>query len=231
MRIGWSLYNDETGQILPARCGRNGCDYCLPLNAVRRARAVAMMLPKRTLTLTNVADSAAEDPWQQARVNINRTREYLKRSGVDPGSWATFVERGSKTGMVHAHIAQTGSRPIPKDVLQECAHRAGIGWTRIEAVRKTGDLSRYVGKGFGIAGYGVKTFGDDAETDPREALRLNGGRIGHFSRGFFLSAAGAKLPVREAEKLAARLARESRDEGGRWVLIREALAPLAPSPA
>jgi hypothetical protein len=201
--------NVETGELVPARCGRNGCWYCLPLNARRRVLAVAMMRPTRTATITNAADPGDPDPWQTIRRRYNRTREYLTRMGVDPGWWSVFGERGSETGMVHVHIAQHGPKKLPKEALQEAAHKAGAGWTRVESVRDPGDLSAY----------GLKGFVADGE-EPAKNLELNGGRLGHFSRGFFTSSEGETLGVRAAEKLAAELARG--DEAGSWVLVRSA---------
>ncbi len=78
-------------------------------------------------------------------------------------------------------------------------------------------MADYVAKGFGIARYVGKSFSDDS-ADPLEALTLNGGRLGHFSRGFFKSEAGETLGVRQAEKLARR---RDRDEALTWVLVHD----------
>lgn len=223
-RLGWVFFNDRSGEIVPARCGRNGCDYCLPLNARRRAGAMAWMGCDRSITLTNLADSDDDDPWPTARRRYNRIREYLLRESVEPGAWGVFIERGGSTGMVHAHVAQRGPSAIPKRVLQECAHRAGAGWTRIEKIRAGAGFSSYVGKGFST--YIGKGF---SAANAHEALALNGGRLGHFSRGFFRSPAGVTLGVRDAERLASEA---RRDEGsGTWVLMREASAPATAGPA
>jgi hypothetical protein len=95
------------------------------------------------------------------------------------------------------------------------AHKVGIGWTRIERVRSSTNIGAYVGKGFGISTYVGKGF-TATDTNPLDALALNGGRLGHFSRGFFKSADGATLPVRAAEKQAC----ASEDGAGSWVLVR-----------
>lgn len=219
------MFNESSGLVVPARCARNVCAYCLPLNARRRALALAWAGVRRSITLTEVADRDDPEAWQTARRRVNRTREYLVRQSVDPGLWAVFVERGEDTGMVHAHIAQRGPRPVPKDALQEAAHRAGAGWSRIEAIRGTGDFSRYVGKSF--SRYVGKSFAQD---DAGDALRLNGGRIGHFSRGFFVSPDGRTIGVRSAEKHAVRAIR-GESETGRWVLVREHLLGGSEAPS
>lgn len=170
---------------------------------------------RRSITITEVAERDSEDPWPEVRRRVNRVREYLLRKSLDPGLWGYFAERGSETGMVHVHVAQNGKDPIPKGALQEAAHRAGAGWTRIEAIRQGKGFSQYVGKGF--SSYVGKGF---TAQDGQDNLQLNGGRLGHFSRGFFADPrTGATLGVREAEKRAAEALRTG--EAGRWVLVRE----------
>jgi len=168
---------------------------------------------RRSVTITEVAARDDDDAWQTARRTVNRVREYLHRQSVDPGAWGYFIEEGSKTGMVHAHVGQHGPKPIPKDQLQEAAHRAGAGWTRVEAIRQGKGFAQYVGKGF--ASYVGKGFTTD---DGQRNLALNGGRLGHFSRGFFRSPKGETLGVREAERRAAEALQT--EESGPWVIIR-----------
>jgi hypothetical protein len=209
---GVRLLNLTTGEVVSARCGRNGCAYCLPLNARRRAAAMQWVGVRRSITITEVASRDDEDPWQAARRRVNRVREYLQRESIDPGLWGYFIERGTQTGMVHAHVAQRGAQRLPKEALQEASHRAGAGWTRVEAIRQTGKFSAYVGKGF--SAYVGKGF---TQADAVDNLTLNGGRLGHFSRGYFKSPEGETLGVREAEKRAAEAFRT--EEAGRWVII------------
>jgi hypothetical protein len=171
---------------------------------------------RRSITLTEVAPREMEDPWPLVRRRVNRVREYLQRQAIDPGLWGYFAERGGEDGMVHVHVAQNGPRPVPKDALQDASHRAGAGWSRIEKIRQGKGFSAYVGKGF--SAYVGKGFtADDASAN----LRLNGGRLGHFSRGFFRSPEGETLGVREAERRAA--AALGTGEDGSWVLMRESL--------
>jgi hypothetical protein len=149
------------------------------------------------------------------RYRVNKMRELLKRDGYAAGMWGSFVERGSDTGMIHVHVAQHGPKKIPKEALQDVAHRVGAGWTRIERIRQGAGFASYVGKGF--ASYVGKGF---QEADATENLRLNGGRLGHFSRGFFGQVEGRALGVREAERLAQQALKKD-DEDGEWVFMRE----------
>jgi hypothetical protein len=59
--------------------------------------------------------------------------------------------------------------------------------------------SRYGLKGFGADGYGLKTFRPNG--DPKEALRINHGRLEHHSRNFYVID-GETIKVREFERLA-----------------------------
>lgn len=205
--------NLDTGESRPARCGRLSCDYCAERNAWRRSAAILLSRPERSITLTLLADAGDQDPWQTARRRYRRTREWLKRAGVDPGEWVVHVEPNPKATGFHGHIWQHG-RPIPKRALQEAAHHAGCGWSRIEKVRALEGAAAYGLKGMG---YGLKGVdGSGTET----YLRVNGDRLTHQSPGFFRTPEGGRLPVRQAETLGVR-ALLGESEAGRWTLATE----------
>lgn len=217
--LGWVMFNTATALVVPARCARNRCHYCLPLNAMRRAQAMKWAGADRALLLTQVADTDDPNPWPTVRYRVNKTRELLRRDGIDPGMWGYFVERGGDTGMVHAHVAQHGKRKIPKEALQEAAHRVGAGWTSVNRIRQGAGFASYVGKGF--ASYVGKGF---HAQDAADNLRLNGGRLGHFSRGYFGHVEGQALPVREAERLAQQSLNKEDQDPGQWVFMRDTIA-------
>lgn len=187
---GLRFVNLRTGVVVWARCGRLACSYCILRNAYRRAAAIAWAEPQRALTVTLLAGPGDPDPWQTARRRWNRTREYLKRLSVDPGEAVVHVEPNPKGTGFHGHIWQHGPSPIPKAALQEAAHRAGAGWSRVESIRSRKGAGAYGLKGLG---YGLKGTSDG----PDEYLRVNGRRLTHQSRGFFRGHS-----VREAERLA-----------------------------
>jgi hypothetical protein len=193
--------NVVTGEVAWARCGRLACAPCSVLNARRRSAAIAWAEPRRAITVTLLADAGDEDPWQTARRRWNRTREYLKRLSIDPGETVLHLEPNPKGTGYHGHVWQHSDSPIPKVALQEAAHRAGAGWTRIEAIRSRRSAGAYGLKGMG---YGLKGV---TEESPREYLRVNGGRLTHQSRGFFRG-----LGVRDAE-------REASGSGGQWAVL------------
>ena len=94
--------NLDTGETRPARCGRLACGYCATRNAWRRSAAILLAKPERAITLTMVAPAGCSDPWPVARTTVNRTREWLKRAGVQPGEWVTHVEPNPKGTGFHA---------------------------------------------------------------------------------------------------------------------------------
>lgn len=206
--------NLSTGESRPARCGRNGCDYCLAANARRRALAIAYSRPEREIRISLVADQGDVDPWQTARTRVNRMREYLKRWDEDPGLWGWHVEPNPEETGYHAHVVQHGPRKVNKDALDQAAFRAGAGLTRVRKVQHVDGLSEYGLKGAALAAYGLK-----GVRTGTEYLRHNGGRLGHYSRGFFRSQVGETLAVREAER-AALTARYGESDGA-WTLATE----------
>lgn len=232
-KVGLAMLDYESGAWFPARCGRLTCAYCVKVQAFVRAAAIALAAPQRALRLSLVADAEDSDPWMTARRRINRTREmYRRETGHDLGEWLTQVEKNPKGTGYHAHAWQHGSRKVDKDALDRAAQRAGAGWTNVQAVRSNVGASFYGLKGVGGMGYGLK----EAQGDPAEHLRLNGGRLTHQSRGFFRSEDGSTLGVRAAERVALDKMSGGRARG-RWGLVTESAArsweslPRAAGPA
>lgn len=216
-RRGMVWLNLETAEIKSARCARNGCAYCVVVNARRRALAVAWARPQREIRVSLLADTGDPDPWPTARYRWNRIREYLTRWNVPIGETSIFIEKGSKTGMIHGHVCQLGAEIIDKDALEQASQQAGAGLTRVRKIRNVQSMSQYGLKGVEMARYGLK----GADQNGAEFLHLNGGRLGHFSRGFFVSASGVRLGVRAAECEALRAVYGNRVGAGAWTLATE----------
>lgn len=193
------IVNLRTMQVRQARCTRNTCVHCLPINARRRAMAMTYMQPERMIRISLAADRGAENPLQQARIRIKRVRQALSRMGVDSGEWSWTLEVNPAGTGYHAHALQRGSY-IPQSALQEACKRAGAGIPYINAIRKTPSrTARYGLKGYGAAGYGLKTY--RAQHDALSALDLNRGRLERHSPGFF-ALHGSPAPVRDVEAAA-----------------------------
>lgn len=174
------LVHRETGETRPFRCRRNGCPDCIGPNSWRRSLAVQHVEPTHELTLTTADLHQAAEPWPEVQNRLRVLRQAAKRDGVDLGQFATFVEQGSANGMTHAHIVVKDGHRLDFDWFRARAQSAGFaGRFTYSQIKDAAGFASYVGKGF--AGYAVKGYRDDAE----DALRLNGGRVGHFSRGFF----------------------------------------------
>lgn len=189
----------HSGSVFPDRCRSNGCTYCLPLNARRRCLAITLAAPERMIRLSAVAEPDEPSVYKTARQRINRTREYLKRFGCDPGEWCYTIERNPESTGYHAHCLQTGGY-IPQAELQEACLRANAGIPYINRIYRKGIwTSRYGLKGFGADGYGLKTFRPNGNS--AEALRLNNGRLEHHSTGFY-RVDGEILGVRQMERAA-----------------------------
>lgn len=172
-----------SGECWPADCDTGTCPRC----GVNRARVRARLITERCrqkerprfITLTN-----APEGWDKRRGQVRDLARRLRAAGFDT-EWVWVTERGSKTGMVHVHAIQWGSY-IPQAGLQDMwgGRRVDIRSAQPrhgEYISKSAArVSSYVGKG--------------AEMDLEAALGLNGGRLHHWSRGFF------GMPIREFRK-------------------------------
>lgn len=205
---GWAFVSTSTGQMVPARCGRNRCEWCVRLNAMRRAGAITYARPQRSLLLTQVGDE-----WQAVRARMKNLRSYIAAAGYQV-EWVWHVEPNPlKTGH-HVHAWQRGSY-VPQQLLSKLAQRAGMGgFARVNRIRS---VQRAAGYGLKGLTYGLK--GVLAEQESEVYLRSNGWRLTHQSRRFFVSPEGEKLGVRGAEGAAAALLTLGGDEGP-WELVR-----------
>lgn len=167
------LVSESTGAMVPASCRTYSCPVCGPRKARRIAQAATWAAGQadraRFVTLTLFPDD-----WQKGRQKIRDLRRMLARRGL---AWDLFwaVERGSQTGMRHAHGIQHGDY-IPQALLQD------VWGARVDirAVAR-GSVSGYVLKDAArVSGYSVK-----GSADMGEHLLLNGNRVAHWSRGFF----------------------------------------------
>lgn len=213
-RRGMVLLNYESGEVRAARCGRLACPVCVTAEAYLRAGAIWLANPRRAIRMSLVAESGDPDPWPTARRRMNKTREhYFAETGRPIGQWVYHVEPNPKGTGYHSHAWEHGPHKIDAVALDRAAHRAGAGWAKVETIRSVGDAASYGLKGLG---YGLK----GTESDPSVYLHCNGNRLTHQSRGFFRSAAGVTLPVRQAQRHALDALFGER-EPGQWALVTE----------
>lgn len=188
-------------EVRPLRCRRNTCGHCLPINARRRTLAITYAGPRRMLRFSHVAPAGAADPLEVARARMKRVREALRRMGVPSGHWTWTLEVNPAGTGYHAHAVQKGPS-IDQAVLQEACRRGAMGYPWIRAITSTPSrVARYGLKGFGAAGYGLKSY--RAQRDAMESLALNHNRLEHHTPDYF-ELDGRKMGVRDAESAAIR---------------------------
>ena len=173
-KLDWCLFNAESGHMLPARCRANTCDFCLKVNALQVAGAIALAQPERAVRFSQVGDD-----WQTARNRMKQIAFHIRNSGYD---WhcAWHLEPNPKGTGHHIHAWQYGSY-IPQATLQDLAHREGMGIPYIEAMKQNQGPVNYGLKQLAVK-YGLKGVDESA---PGEYLRKNGGRLVHSTRGFW----------------------------------------------
>ena len=189
---GYVVVDRLTGEFWPADCDTGTCQTC----GVNRARVRARLITARCkesdrprfITLTQ-----APDEWQQRRGQIRDLARRLRGDGFRC-EWIWTTEAGSQTGMVHCHLVQIGDY-IPQ---RELATLWGDRRVDIRAAQTR--HGEYISKSASrIANYVSKGGTDDLE----HALELNGGRLHHWSRGWW------GMPIREYRRsLAKEIPRE-----------------------
>lgn len=174
----------SSGLVVPQSCGSYRCPVCGPRKARRLAMAATWALASeqtsqgRFITLTMPEDQWGM-PWEQVRQKGRNFARYIRARGY-AFEWFWTVERGSKNGALHLHALQHGDY-VPQALAQE----VWGGIAHLEGIRHEDRVSKYVLKQAArVAGYAVKgaAAGDESYEDH---LDLNGGRVAHWSRGFF----------------------------------------------
>lgn len=189
---GYVVVDRLTGEYWPADCDSGVCNRC----GLTRARVRARLITERSrqdehprfMTLTN-----APADWQQRRAQVRDLARRLRAEGYRT-EWVWVTEAGSKTGMIHVHAIQIGDY-VPQEHLQRL-----WGGRRVDIRAATPRTGEYISKTAArVASYISK--GGIGDLD--HALDLNGGRLHHWSRGFW------GMPIREYRRsLAGELPRD-----------------------
>jgi hypothetical protein len=203
--LAWGFLNVDTGQIVPARCRRNACGFCVTRNAYTRAKAIAFVRPERAILLTQVGED-----FQIVRGRLKRLKYVLQKEIGKEFEWLYHVEPNPAGTGHHGHLWQRGAY-IAQRTLSAAAQTVGMGgFARINKIKSVSDASSYGLKGLG---YGLK--GVHATESRSAYLVANGRRLTHQSRGFFVDSDGERIGVRDAERLATR----GGEGAGQWQLI------------
>lgn len=185
--VGWSLRDDPcplegysavdvtSGEVAwSSTCNSARCYRCSRTVSARSfalaRRAMEELDPDylRFITLTQ-----APEDWQVLRQKMKDLARFLRSRGIAV-KWLWVVEKGEETGMKHVHAVQWGDFIPWRDLLGWWESRVEIQASD-EAIGYLGkNIIRYLGKGLD---------GDRQEIESH--MNLNGGRAGHWSRGFF----------------------------------------------
>lgn len=170
------LHHLPTGRRLPAPCKRQACSVCGPLEAWVRARAIASADPARFIVATYPPGDWDGLTFEKHRAKVKRFRFTLEEL-FGPIQWAWTVEVGAG-GNPHINLLQKGPSKLPQPVLQ--AKWGGI--VHVSRIKRASASGRYAMKeAMRVSGYALKEAGGKLD----DHLRLNGGRLAHWSRGYF----------------------------------------------
>lgn len=177
---GYVVCDRLTGEYWPADCDSGICPTC----GINRARVRARLITQRCkefehprfLTLTN-----APEEWQRRREQVKDLARRIRGAGYRC-EWVWATEAGKITGMIHTHMIQVGDY-IPQARLEDL-----WGGRRVDIRSAKPRHGEYISKSArSVANYQAK----GAESDLDVALTLNGGRLHHWSRGWW------GMPIRE----------------------------------
>lgn len=178
---GWFV-SRETQRQWPARCKKLTCDYCLPREAAIRQLILSESMPDTMWSQTMAADAKDPDPWSVVHYRMSLFFHYYRRK-APMREMSYVVEMNPQRTGYHVHALCHG--PHWKiDVLQDAQRKANLGLhgNQWQEIGKSHDAAGYGLKGFSAAGYGLK--GYTAQGARQEALRINGGRLEHHTKGF-----------------------------------------------
>lgn len=188
----WRIVSTLTGESFPAGCARLSCAECAPLHRRRLARAMRRAQPAQLVTLTRVGDD-----WQTIRARMARVRHRLKAVSDVAVDWAWTVERNPRGTGHHVHAAKRGTW-LSHAALTHAARREGVGHVWVSPASSVGAPERYLTK---YLGKGVREWS--------AYLALNGDRLIHTTRGFWLDDQGDACTWRIARR-----------GDGTWVRVR-----------
>ena len=166
-------------------CRRQGCLFCVRRKITSLSAAVEFVGPSHLLTVTGL-----ELPWQPNRTRMNKLMRSL-RSGRRRLEWFHVIEEQERSAHAHAHVLLRGDVP-EAERLHELCTRAGFDYPDLQPLDRERHNPSYFLK---VAAW--------TESSLAFHLQLNGGRLFHASRGFWVDpATGATLRSSQAESRA-----------------------------
>ncbi|WP_139982968.1 hypothetical protein [Nocardioides litoris] len=187
--------NLDTGQLIKAYCKRLTCPSCIVPRAIGVGQAIALAEPSHMVTVTQLGNE-----WTTIHAGMRKFTARLRRLGTD-AQFAYHVEPFANGLNSHAHLWWRGAAP-DADTVSKATRAAGIGWHHM--VSPAPDPTEH----YRVPSheYGLKLVLDDRPEDPSELwpgaqtyLAMNGNRLVHTTRGFWLDAAGSPCTLARAQ--------------------------------
>lgn len=205
------VVNTTTGVTVRAQCGALKCHACIIGRAIRVGQAIALAAPTQTMTV-----SVNAEDWTSIKLRFQAFGRRLRAQGLHV-AYCYHVEPYATRGN-HAHLFLRGD-PVPTSKARLACESAGFGFNVWSAPWVTrSDHYRHP-----TIDYGVKMILRLRPDEPTalwpEAetyLRLNGNRLVHTTRGFWLDSDGQPCTVREA------IRSTQAATSGRWVFVGDA---------
>lgn len=180
---GYVVCDRLSGRFWPADCDTGTCPQC----GVNRARVRARLVTERCRTELHprfITFTLAPLDWQERRAKVRDLARRLRGSGYRT-EWIWTTEPNPAGTGLHIHAIQHGDY-IPQARLQDM-----WGGFRVDIRSAKPRHGEYISKSASRVAHYIGKRSNDALDS---ALALNGGRLHHWSRGFF------GMPIREYRK-------------------------------
>ncbi len=163
-------------------CRRRSCLFCVRRTISALSSAVEFVRPTHLLTVTRL-----DEDWQPNRARMNRLMRCL-RSGGRRLEWFYVIEELAASAGAHAHVLLRGDVPEAEKLHELCA-RAGFRFPDLQPLDRPRSNASYF---FKVAAW--------TETSLAFHSQLNGGRLFHASRGFWLDPSNGEVLTSERAK-------------------------------
>lgn len=183
----------DTGQVASWRCGKLRCHACLVPEVLDRAAAISLARPRHFVTLTRVGPQ-----WASIRSSMLIFLRSLRRS-LETVEAVYHVEANPAGTGNHVHIWARAAQ-LHRAAVSSAARQAGFGAVLdVRPVALPPPGHRLQGTTYGMKAClqrptGATTLWPAA----KQYLSLNGERLEHHTRHFYVDRTGAPVGVRQA---------------------------------
>ena len=184
------LVNRLTRESIPMGCNKQSCPPCCLVIAAMTATAIAMAEPTHIITLSPV-----DTTWADIRSRLNAWNRLMRASTNAWEACAHVHLNEGATGQ-HMHAFVRGSNITTEDV-QTAA--VTVGMREHVDIQAT---TRYSCFNYGMQDVfdTIDMAYDEAAAKVDQYLAINGGRLTHASRGFWLDHRGRPTTLKQARR-------------------------------